>query len=230
MSAKISMPELPQVRWDIPLNSLLLAAMLLLLPVKAVGAVPNGTWLSRPQIWFHTSTNTLPQVMARIKGQRYRYVFLDYRNVTDGVQQYVSAEARKQRLIPIVWVQSPQYPSLSVRQLVHEARHGDGIQVDDHFFANYSYRHFQALDASYRKPIFCSIQPFQVAKVPRRGCTQLDVQCYTPQTFFSCMKLADRLRAVTSLSTKNTLRYRGSLGGRAFNTFLWPHTNEYRRY
>ncbi|MGK7872914.1 MAG: hypothetical protein AB4426_06250 [Xenococcaceae cyanobacterium] len=206
----------------------MIAAWLMLFPGVAASAVPNGTWLSKPQIWFHRSTNTLSQVMERIKGQRYKIVFLDYRNVSDAVQRQVSQEARRHGLIPIVWIQSPQYRSLTVQQLMHEARHGDGMQVDDHFFAHYSLRHFYLLHENYNKPIFCSIQPFQAAKVPRRGCTQLDVQCYTPQTFSSCIKLADQLKAVTSLSTKNTLRYRGQLGGRAFNVFLWPHTNEYR--
>jgi hypothetical protein len=48
------------------------------------------------------------------------------------------------------------------------------------------------------------------------------VQCYTSQTFQRCVGLADRLGAVVSLSTKHTLRYRGTLGKRSFNTFLWP--------
>ena len=50
----------------------MMAACLLLHPGLAQAAVPNGTWLSRPQIWFHTSTNTLSQIMERIRGQRYR--------------------------------------------------------------------------------------------------------------------------------------------------------------
>ena len=55
----------------------------------------------------------------------------------------------------------------------------------------------------YAKPIFCSIQPFQASLVPRTGCNQLDVQCYTAQQFPHCLQVADRL------------------GGRSFNTFLW---------
>ena len=34
-------------------------------------------------------------------------------------------------------------------------------------------------------------------------------------------ELADRLGAVVSLSSRNTLGYRSTLGGRLFNTFLW---------
>jgi hypothetical protein len=48
------------------------------------------------------------------------------------------------------------------------------------------------------------------------------VQCYTPQTFHSCVQLADRLGAVVSLSTQNTLGFRPALAGRSCNTFLWP--------
>jgi hypothetical protein len=111
---------------------------------------------------------------------------------------------------------------MSIADLIHEARHGDGIQVDDHFFANYRLVDFYRLRRSYGKPIFCSIQPFQANLIPPSGCNQLDVQCYTQETFQECIKLADRLGAVVSLSTENTLRYQKSLGQRRFNTFLWP--------
>ena len=111
----------------------------------ALAGVPNGTWLSQPQIRFHSSTNTLSLVMRDIQRQKYKVVFLDFRGVPEGVQQQVSQEARAQKLIPVVWVQSPQYRSLTVAGLIHEARHGDGIQVDDHFFAHYSGKQFQSL-------------------------------------------------------------------------------------
>jgi hypothetical protein len=200
----------------------LAASSLLPVPAAQASAVPNGTWLSQPQIWFYSSRGQLPQVMARIRAQRYRVVFLDVRKVDDAVQREVAQEARRQGLIPVVWVQSPQYRRMGIADLVHDARHGDGIQVDDHFFANYSLAAFYALRQVYTKPIFCSIQPFQAAILPPSGCNQLDVQCYTATTFQGCVKLADRLGAVVSLSTQNTLGYQGGLGRRSFNTFLWP--------
>jgi hypothetical protein len=52
---------------------------------------------------------------------------------------------------------------LRIAELVDEARHGDGIQGDDHFFANDSLEDFDLLRRLYPKPTFCSIQ--------------LDVQC-----------------------------------------------------
>jgi hypothetical protein len=162
--------------------------------------------------------------MRDIQRQNYQVVFLDFRGVPDGVQQQVSQEARAQELMPVIWVQSPQYRSLTVTELIHEARHGDGIQVDDHFFAHYSGRQFQSLGFQYQKPIFCSIQPFQAAKVSSGRCNQLDVQCYTNQKFQSCIALADRLKAVVSLSEKETFRYREQLGVRRFNVFLWPYS------
>ena len=201
------------------------AALLAVSPPAELPSVastaPNGTWLSQPQIWFYSSRGQLQRVMAQIRAQRYRVVFLDYRKVADAVQHQVAQEARRQGLIPVVWVQSPQYRRMGIADLVHAARHGDGIQVDDHFFANYSQDAFWQLRQVYTKPIFCSIQPFQVGVVPRTGCNQLDVQCYTPQTFQGCVKLADRLGAVVSLSTENTLSYQSGLGSRTFNTFLW---------
>lgn len=197
------------------------AARLAVLPV-AVIAVPNGVWLSQPQIWFYSSTERLTNIMALIRAEHYKIVFLDYRKVPDPLQQEVAQEARRQGLRPVVWVQSPQYRSMSIPDLVHEARHGDGIQVDDHFFANYSLADFYRLRLLYSKPIFCSIQPFQAALAPPNGCNQIDVQCYTTPGFQQCVKLADRLGAVVSLSTTDTLGYKSTLGGRLFNTFLWP--------
>ena len=197
-------------------------AAALALPPAVAAPAANGTWLSQPQIWFYSSNGSLSRVMARIRAERYRVVFLDYRKVADSVQREVAEEARRQGLIPVVWVQSPQYRRMGIADLVHEARHGDGIQVDDHFFANYTLAAFYRLRQVYSKPIYCSIQPFQVNVVPRAGCNQLDVQCYTAQTFQDCVKLADRLGAVVSLSTQSTLDYRSGLGPRTFNTFLWP--------
>lgn len=191
-------------------------------------AVPNGTWLSRPQIWFHISTDTLDQAMQRIREQQYKYVFLDVRQVAEADQQRITQVARKYQLTSIAWVQSPQYRRLGVEQIINEARYADGLQVDDHFFSNYSLQDFYELRARYNKPIFCSIQPFQARLVPPSGCDQLDVQCYTPQQFTYCVGLADRLKAVVSLSHANTLQYQPQLGGRWFNVFLWPFTDEYR--
>lgn len=196
----------------------------LLFPLLATG-VPNGTWLSQPQIRFHASTNTLDRVMKDIQTQKYQVVFLDFRGVPDAVRQQVSQTAREQGLRPVVWVQSPQYRALSIAQLIDEARYGDGIQVDDHFFANYTQRDFQYLRAQYKNPIFCSIQPFQASSVPASGCNQLDVQCYTSKSFSGCQKLADGLNAVLSLSEKDTFRLREQLGVRRFNVFLWPYSN-----
>jgi hypothetical protein len=162
--------------------------------------------------------------MRDIQREKYKVIFLDFRGVGDEVQQQVSQKAREQKLMPVVWIQSPQYRSLTVAQIIHEARNGDGIQVDDHFFAHYSQREFQYLRYYYKNPIFCSIQPFQWALVPTSGCNQLDVQCYTSSNFSNCLKLADRLKAVVSLSEKDTFRYRNQLGVRRFNVFLWPYS------
>ena len=107
---------------------------LLFYSTSAIAGVPNGTWLSQPQIRFYSSNNALSQLMREIKEQQYRVVFLDFRGVSDELQQIVTAKAREQKLIPIIWVQSPQYRSLSVAEIIEAARYGDGIQVDDHFF------------------------------------------------------------------------------------------------
>jgi hypothetical protein len=201
---------------------------IVLLP-SAAGAEPFGTWLSRPQIAFHTSNNTLPYALAQIKAQRYKVVFLDYRDVSDVMQQQVSETVRRQSLMPVVWIQSPQFRSLTVNQFLYEARNGDGIQVDDHFFTNYSLGDFYALRSHYAKPIFCSIQPFQVAKVPPRGCNHIDVQCYSTNSFKQCLGLAGRLNAATSLSAQETFQYRAQMTGRQFNVFLWPYSNTFFR-
>ncbi len=187
----------------------------------AAQAAPNGTWLSQPQIWYHASRQSLDRVMAEIRGSDFKVVFLDVRKVSDLMQREAAQAARRQGLMPVVWVQSPQYRALRIEDLVHEARHGDAIQVDDHFFANDSLEDFYLLRRLYPKPIFCSIQPFQASLVPTAGCNQLDVQRYSAPQFQPCLKLADRLGAVVSLSSENTLKYRSQLGERAFNTFLW---------
>jgi hypothetical protein len=199
---------------------------IVLLPGTA-GAEPFGTWLSKPQIAFHTSNNTLSSALAQIKSQRYRVVFLDYRNVSDATQQQVSQTVRQQSLMPVVWIQSPQFRFLSVNQFLYEARNGDGIQLDDHFFENYSLRDFYTLRSNYTKPIFCSIQPFQAAKVPPRGCNHIDVQCYSSYSFKHCLNLAGRLNAATSLSAQQTFQYRTQMTGRQFNVFLWPYSNTF---
>ncbi len=193
----------------------------LTLSAAAVQAAPNGTWLSQPQIWYYASRQSLNGVMAEIRGNDFKVVFLDVRKVSDLMQRETAQAARRQGLLPVVWVQSPQYRALGISDLVQEARHGDGIQVDDHFFANYSLEDFYLLRRLYPKPIFCSIQPFQASLVPTAGCNQLDVQCYSAKQFQQCLRLANRLGAVVSLSSENTLRYRSQLGDRSFNTFLW---------
>ncbi|MGB7416888.1 MAG: hypothetical protein WA902_22020, partial [Thermosynechococcaceae cyanobacterium] len=141
-----------------PSLQLLLVAMGWGLFPSLAKAVPNGTWLSKPQIWYYTSTNTLDQALAGIRAQQYRVVFLDYRNVSDADQRNVSQKVRQQGLVPVVWIQTPQYRSLTVQQLVYESRNGDGIQIDDHFFTHYSQADFYALRSQYTKPIYCSIQ------------------------------------------------------------------------
>lgn len=196
-------------------------AAALALSTAAVQAAPNGTWLSQPQIWYYASRGSLNGVMAEIRGSDFKVVFLDVRKVSEAMQQEAAQAARRQGLLPVVWVQSPQYRALGITDLVHEARHGDGIQVDDHFFAHYSLEDFYLLRRLYPKPIFCSIQPFQASLLPTAGCNQLDVQCYSASQFQPCLKLADRLGAVVSLSSENTLKYRSQLGERSFNTFLW---------
>lgn len=193
---------------------------------ETAAAKPNGTWLSKPQIWYHTSTDTLDQELAQIRAEQYEVVFLDFRNVTDTIQQQVSQQAREQGLTPVVWIQTPQYRSLTVQQLINEARHGDGIQIDDHFFTHYSLEDFYRLRKQYTKRIYCSIQPFQAKKVPPTGCNELDVQCYVPNTIKDCLKLVDRLQAVASLSSNNTLSYLRQLNGRPFNVFLWPNSDK----
>jgi len=196
-------------------------AAALALSTAAAQAAPNGTWLSQPQIWYYASRQSLNGVMADIRGSDFKVVFLDVRTVSEAMQREAAEAARRQGLMPVVWVQSPQYRALAIHDLVHEARHGDAIQVDDHFFANYSLEDFYLLRRLYPKPIFCSIQPFQASLLPTAGCNQLDVQCYSAPQFQQCLKLADRLGAVVSLSSENTLKYRSQLGQRSFNTFLW---------
>jgi hypothetical protein len=201
---------------------------IVLLPGTA-GAEPFGTWLSKPQIAFHTSNNTLSSALAQIRSQRYRVVFLDYRNVSDAIQQQVSQTVRQQSLLPVVWIQSPQFRFLSANQFLYEARNGDGIQLDDHFFENYSLADFYTLRSNYTKPIFCSIQPFQATKVPPRGCNHIDVQCYSSYSFKNCLNLAGRLNAATSLSAQQTFQYRTQMTGRQFNVFLWPYSSTFFR-
>ncbi|KAF0652284.1 hypothetical protein L107_15392 [Cyanobium sp. Copco_Reservoir_LC18] len=196
-------------------------AAALVLDAAAAQAAPNGTWLSQPQIWYYASRQSLNGVMADIRSSDFKVVFLDVRKVSEAMQREAAQAARRQGLMPVVWVQSPQYRGLRIDELVAEARHGDGIQVDDHFFAHYSLEDFYLLRQLYPKPIFCSIQPFQASLVPAAGCNQLDVQCYSARQFQPCLKLADRLGAVVSLSSENTLKYRSQLGERSFNTFLW---------
>jgi hypothetical protein len=196
-------------------------AATLVLSAAAGQAAPNGTWLSQPQIWYYASRQSLDSLMADIRSSDFKVVFLDVRKVSDPMQREAAQAARRQGLMPVVWVQSPQYRALAIDDLVHEARHGDAIQVDDHFFAHYSLEDFHLLRRLYPKPIFCSIQPFQASLLPTAGCNQLDVQCYSAPQFQPCLKLADRLGAVVSLSSENTLQYRSQLGERSFNTFLW---------
>lgn len=196
---------------------------LLLSSGNAIAGIPNGTWLSKPQIRFYSSNNSLGQLMTDIKNEGYRIVFLDFRGISDQLQQEVSNKAREQGLMPVVWIQSPQYRSLNIAEIIEAARYGDAIQVDDHFFTHYTPQEFQSLYFKYKKFIFCSIQPFQANKIQANGCNQLDVQCYAPKTFQSCLSLAERLNAVVSLSRENTFQYRDELGGRRFNVFLWPY-------
>ncbi len=206
-----------------------IAALSLNVLADSVQATPNGTWLSKPQILFHNSSGTLDRALATIQAQQFRILFLDFRNVDQAIQQKVSTKARQYSLLPVVWVQSPKLRDLTIPQMIDEARFGDGMQVDDHFFSNYSLNDFYALRSQYRKPIFCSIQPFQVSRVPPSGCNQLDVQCYSVDGLQNCMKLADRLNAVTSLSSENTLGSLGKIGLRAFNVFLWPFSDRFFR-
>jgi hypothetical protein len=205
----------------------LLASALMGVSSAVANALPNGTWFSKPQIMFHLSNGTLGPVMERVRAQRYRVVFLDFRNISDLDQQKVAQTARDYQLIPVTWIQSPQFRALSVQQLIDEGKYTDGIQVDDHYFAHYSQRDFRALRSQYTKPIYCSIQPFQAAILPSGGCNQIDVQCYSAITLRQCVGLADRLKAVTSLSSQNTLGFGDVIGGRSFNVFLWPHSDEF---
>ncbi len=208
------------------------ATAFLVLAPQIAQAAPSGTWLSQPQIRYHVSSNTLTQAMAKIQQQKYKVVFLDFRNVSDDVQKKVSQVARQHQLKPVVWIQSPQLRSLTVSQLVDEARHTDGLQVDDHYFSHYSQQDFFKLRAAYTKPIYCSIQPFQAKQLPSGGCNQVDVQCYTPSSLGKCLKLADRLKAVpslSSLSAKGTYQHRQKLGVRRFNVFLWPYSNTFTK-
>jgi hypothetical protein len=215
------------LRLHLPLVSCFLASALVGITAAVTNALPNGTWFSKPQIMFHLSNGTLGPVMERVRAQRYRVVFFDFRNVSGVDQQRVAQMARDYQLIPVTWIQSPQLRALSVQQLVDEGRYTDGIQVDDHYFAHYSRRDFYALRSQYAKPIYCSIQPFQAEQVSTAGCNQVDVQCYSAITLRQCVGLADRLKAVTSLSAQNTLGFGEIIGGRSFNVFLWPHSDEF---
>jgi hypothetical protein len=203
------------------------ASALVGLTASIANASPYGTWLSKPQIMFHLSNGTLGPALQRMRAQQYRVVFLDFRNVSALDQQKVAQAARQSQLMPVTWIQSPQFRALSVQQLIDEGKYTDGIQVDDHYFAHYSLSDFYALRSQYTKQIFCSIQPFQAANVPPTGCNQIDVQCYSPIKFKQCVGLADRLRAVPSLSAQNTMGYREQMGERSFNVFLWPHSDEF---
>jgi hypothetical protein len=211
------------LRLRLSLVRCLLASALLGVTTAVADALPNGTWFSKPQIMFHLSNGTLGPVMERVRAQRYRVVFLDFRNVSDLDQQKVAQAARDYQLVPVAWIQSPEYRSLSVQQFVEEGQYTDGIQIDDH----YSRSDFYKLRSQYKKSIYCSIQPFQAALVPLAGCNQVDVQCYSPVTLKQCVGLADRLKAVTSLSAQNTLGFSEAIGGRSFNVFLWPHSDEF---
>lgn len=204
-----------------------LAGVLMASIPLAAQASPNGAWLSKPQIWFHSSNETLDAVMQRMNQEQYDYVFLDYRNVEEEMRQEVFETAKDNELSPIVWIQSPQLRSMTVEDMIEEAEHADGLQVDDHFFTHYSLRDFQELRAKYDKEILCSIQPFQASKVPPSGCDQLDVQCYTPASFQKCLKLADNLNAVLSLSSTSTISQQNQYWSRAHNVFLWPHSDDY---
>lgn len=215
------------LRLRLSLFSCFLASALVGVTAAVADALPNGTWFSKPQIMFHLSNGTLGPVMERVRAQRYRVVFLDFRNVSELDQQRVAQTARDYQLIPVTWIQSPQFRALSVQQLVDEGKYTDGIQVDDHYFAHYSRQDFSALRSQYTKPIYCSIQPFQAAQVSTAGCNQVDVQCYSAVTLRQCVGLADRLKAVTSLSAQNTLGFGEVIGGRSFNVFLWPHSDEF---
>lgn len=55
----------------------------LLWPSSVLAGIPNGTWLSQPQIRYYSSSNLLSQVMQDIQRQQYRVVFLDFRGVPD---------------------------------------------------------------------------------------------------------------------------------------------------
>lgn len=207
-------------------GAFLAGTMLASVPLAAQ-ASPNGAWLSKPQIWFHASNQTMDAVMARMQIEQYDYVFLDYRNLDDEIRQQAFESAKKHNLSPIVWIQSPQLRSMKVEDLIQEASYADGLQVDDHFFTHYSPQDFQALRAQYDKKILCSIQPFQVSQIPVYGCDQLDLQCYAPASFQQCMTLANNLNAVLSLSSTSTISHQPQLSERAHNVFLWPHSADY---
>jgi hypothetical protein len=67
--------------------TLLLSVAPLMLAPEVVSAIPNGTWLSKPQIWYFTSTHQIERVMTQIRLQQYKVVFLDYRKVSEQMQQ-----------------------------------------------------------------------------------------------------------------------------------------------
>jgi hypothetical protein len=70
------------LRLCLPLVSCFLASALVSVTAAVADALPNGTWFSKPQIMFHLSNGTLGPVMERVRAQRYRVVFLDFRNVS----------------------------------------------------------------------------------------------------------------------------------------------------
>ncbi|MEA5473907.1 hypothetical protein VB716_06690 [Synechococcus sp. CCY9201] len=70
-----------------------MAATVMALPPAVADAAPYGTWLSQPQIWFHSTKGSLSQVMAQIRSEHYQVVILDYRKVSDSMQQEVAREA-----------------------------------------------------------------------------------------------------------------------------------------
>ncbi len=187
----------------------------------AAGAAPNGTWLSQPQIWFHSTRGSLGQVMAQIRREQYRFVFLDYRRVSDAMQREVAQQARAHGLIPVVWVQSPSTgawasASWSMRPAMAMASRWMTISSRT-----------TACPTSTAAAGLHQTDLLQHPALPGRhhaagGLQPARCAVLHGQTFSSCVKLADRLGAVVSLSTAGTLGRRSSLGGRRFNTFLWP--------
>ena len=124
-----------------------------------VQTAPNGTWLSQPQIWYYASRQSLNDVMAEIRGSDFKVVFLDVRKVSEAMQREAAQAARRQGLLPVVWVQSPQYRALGISDLVQQLP-----QLQLFWFLYHVSSLSKCLDFFYYFPLFYFVFCFRYIK------------------------------------------------------------------